>query len=466
MHTRFQQRLARLEARPRWWLGLQALVTIALALVVRALTSHDTAALLVAVNSYEVVDWLMQESLDLLVNNPRRSARRYFNTEVQKEFEHDFAPGETVRVKYPQEFLIRDGLAVHRAADQPPAHDRLVQSDLRHRLRLGLVRAGAEDGTRRRRTPKRNYLDPAMAQLAQEIEAALRELGAPDQNASTIVGVLGTDPTTFDASSAAARQKLVELGCPAGKDRGIFVPPSVMRALKNANISYFNPVSDISKMMRTGIVGYGDGFDWYESVSLYSHTAGTWAGAVTVNGAGQSGTSLTITATAGDTFKLGDKFSTANVNPTNPRTRRRVGSSAKTFTITQALTAAGGGADVLQIWPPIFGPGSQYQNVDALPANSAALTLWPGTSSPNGKSGTVSLAGMSDALALVAVEFDNPKPGSVEISKQLKDDETGITISFVRAFDPVGRRWINRFDTCLGFGNLWSDNCLVALAGA
>jgi hypothetical protein len=462
MHTRFQQRLARLEARPRWWLGLQALVTIALALVVRALTSHDTAALLVAVNSYEVVDWLMQESLDLLVNKIAIGPT-LFNTEVQREFEHDFAPGETVRVKYPQEYLIRDGLLY----SEQPINRRHTTVSCNQIFGIDFGWDSFEQALKMERGDdviRREYLDPAMSQLAQEIESRCAQWAY--QNASTIVGVLGTDPTTFDASSAAARQKLVELGCPAGKDRGIFVPPSVMRALKNANISYFNPVSDISKMMRTGIVGYGDGFDWYESVSLYSHTAGTWAGAVTVNGAGQSGTSLTITATAGDTFKLGDKFSTANVNPTNPRTRRRVGSSAKTFTITQALTAAGGGADVLQIWPPIFGPGSQYQNVDALPANSAALTLWPGTSSPNGKSGTVSLAGMSDALALVAVEFDNPKPGSVEISKQLKDDETGITISFVRAFDPVGRRWINRFDTCLGFGNLWSDNCLVALAGA
>jgi hypothetical protein len=239
-----------------------------------------------------------------------------------------------------------------------------------------------------------------------------------------------------------------------------------MRALKNASVGYFNPVNDIAKQFRTGIVGSGDGFDWYESVALYSHTAGTWAGAVTINGAGQSGSSLTITATAADTFKQGDRISIANVNPVNPRTRRRVGSSARTFCVAQDLTAAGGGVDVLQLTESIYGPGSQYQNVDALPANGAALTLWPGTSSPNGKSGTLSLALHPDALALVGVEFDNPKQGSVEIAKQLKDDDTGITISFVRAFDPIGRRWINRFDTCLGFGNLYNGNCGVVIAGA
>jgi hypothetical protein len=412
-------------------------------------------------NSFEYVDWMMQESLDLLVN--KMAVAGMFNAEVQKEFERDFAPGETVRVKYPQEYLIRDGLSY----SPQPINRRNTTVSCNQIFGIDFDWDSFEKALKMERGEdllRREYLDPAMAQLNQEIES--RASNWARYNTSTLVGVLGTDPTSFDASSAAARQKLVELGCPAGKDRAMVVTPAIMRSLKASAIQYFNPVTDITKQFRTGIVGSGDGFDWYESVSLYQHTAGTWAGAVTVTGAGQSGTSLLITATAGDTFNQGDKFSMSNVNPTNPRTRRRVGSSAKTFTVTQALVAAGGGADALQIWPPIYGPGSQYQNVDALPAAGATMTLFPGTNSPNGKTGTVNLALHPDAFAVVGVEFENPKPGSVEISKQLKDEDTGIAISFVRAFDPVQRRWINRFDTCLGFGNLWSDNCAVAVLGA
>jgi hypothetical protein len=442
-------------------LACGALLLLFVAYALKALRFPEQAWMPGLDNSFEVVDWMMQESLDILVN--KNAIASMFNTEVQKEFEKDFAPGEIVRVKYPQEYLIRDGMQY----SGQPLQRRHTTVNCNQVFGIDFDWDSFEKALRMERGEellRREYIEPAMAQLNQEIES--RSAFWAYQNASTLVGILGTDPTSFDASSAAARQKLVELGCPAGKDRGIFVPPSVMRALKNTSLSYFNPVTDISKQFRTGIVGSGDGFDWYESVSLYSHTAGTWAGAVTVNGAGQSGTQLTITATAGDTFKVGDKVSIANVNPTNPRTRRKVGSSAKTFTVTQALTAAGGGADVLNIWPSIYGPGSPYQNVDALPANSAALTLWPGTSSPNGKSGTVSLALHPDAFALVGVEFENPKGASVEIAKQLKDDDTGLTISFIRAFEPRTRTWINRFDTCLGFGNLWSDNCAVAIAGA
>jgi hypothetical protein len=99
MFTRHQNR-------PAWRLWLSAAVACAIALLVRHYT-HATGTTLMAANVFEVVDWMMQESLDLLVN--KNAIASMFNTEVQKEFEHDFAPGETVRVKYPQEYLIREG---------------------------------------------------------------------------------------------------------------------------------------------------------------------------------------------------------------------------------------------------------------------------------------------------------------------------------------------------------------------
>jgi hypothetical protein len=106
--------LARFENRPLWrhlatWIPF-VLITL---VVSHYLGKHAGAAggglLLALNNSFEVVDWVMQESLDLLVN--KLGILSHFNTEVQREFEKDFAPGETVRVKYPQEYLIRDGMA-------------------------------------------------------------------------------------------------------------------------------------------------------------------------------------------------------------------------------------------------------------------------------------------------------------------------------------------------------------------
>lgn len=451
------QALERHKTRPGWtWIP-----TVIGLFLLSWLVSHiSTEGALLAVNTFEVVDWLMQESLDLLVN--KFAIGSHFNTEVQKEFEKDFAPGETVRVKYPQEYLIREGLAYTEQA----INRRHTNVSCNQIFGIDFGWDAFERAVKMERGQaalSREYVEPAMAQMAQEIESRCALWAR--YNTSTIVGVLGTDPTSFDACSAAARQKLVELGAPAGKDRAMIVTPTIMRTLKNAAISYFNPVTDISKQFRTGIVGSGDGFDWYESVSLYQHTAGTWAGAVTTAAVADGATSAVLACTTGDTFNQGDKFSFASVNPVNPRTRRKVGASAKTFTITQSTVGVSSAATI-QFWPPVFGPGSQYQNVDALPAASAALTLFPGTSSPNGKTGTINLALHPDAFAIVGVEFENPKGSSVEISKQLKDEETGLVISFVRYWDGNARAMRNRFDTCLGFGNLWSDNCAVAVLGA
>ena len=408
-------------------------------------------------NAFSTVDWLMQESLDLLVNKLAIGAM--FNTEVQREFERDFAPGESVRVKFPQEYLIRDGLSFN--AQNLNRRTTTVACDQIFGVHFQWeAYEKAVSLERGERILSKEYLEPAIAQMAQEIESRCANWAT--LNTSNIVGD-GTNPTTFDACSAAARQRLVELGCPQmGKDLGIFVPPVVMRGLKGTNFSNFNPVTDVSKMYRTGIVGNADNFDWYESMSLYEYTISTWAGAVTVNDTVASGdTQITLTATAGDTFLEGTVFSIANVLPTNPRTRRVFGTAARQFRIT---TTTSGAAPTITVSPTIYGPGSEYQNVNALPANGAALTLMPGISSPNGLTPLQGLALGPDAFAIVGVKFDQPpEGGNIVISRQLKDDETGLSLALLRYFDGDERQWRTRLDTCIGYGNLYSDNNAVRM---
>jgi hypothetical protein len=239
-------------------------------------------------------------------------------------------------------------------------------------------------------------------------------------------------------------------------------------ATLGANItSIFHPADEVTKAWKEGAIGRLAMMDFFESNSLYSHTAGTWGGAVTVNGANQSGTSIKVNATASDTFKKGDKITIALVNKVNPMTRRIAGKAAlKQFTITADLTALGAGnaADVLSILPAIYGPGSQYQNVDALPADTAALTLWPGTTSPNGKVGTVGLALSRFAFAFVGAKVFVPK--SVESAGQASDPDTGMSVRKVIAWDPVRSMQVHRLDSLGGFGNLYQDNGAVCVVGA
>lgn len=411
-------------------------------------------------NTFEYATWLAMESLDLLES--KRAVSQFFNTDYNKEFKQKFPIGDSVRVPFPQQFTVRNGLTYN----PQDINRRYTTVEFDEPFGIDFEWDSAEEylrAPRGRDKVSKEILEPAMSQLAQEIDSRCALFAY--QNAASVTGALGTNPTTYDATSAAARQIMQELGAPETGERALIVPPSVHRAVKSGAITanLFNPSSDISKQFRTGLVGKADGFEWYESMSLYRHTAGTWAAAVTVNGASQSGGSLVVTCTNGDTFKKGEKISIANVLPVHNLTRRTFGTSAKTFTVLADVTASGTSA-TLSISPNIFGPGSQYQNVNALPANGAALTLWPGTSTPNGKVGTVALALHRNAFALVGAELEEPKSSSVELASQKRDPDSGIAVRFIREWDTRASKFINRFDVMIGFGRFYNDACAVAVA--
>lgn len=399
------------------------------------------------------------EALRILVNQLKVGG--WMNTDYNKEYTREFAVGETVRVKYPQRYKIRQGLGYNpQALDRrytTVTVDQIFGVDFQwdaveQALKMERGEAAIRD----------QYIKPAMAAIANDIDS--RAALFAYQNANNIVGVLGTNPTSMTVFEQ-ARERMVNLACPPG-DKGMIIVPQVNTSLVPALASFFNPQTNISEQYREGYMGAMSGFRWWEDVNLYNHVAGT-ATTVTITGAGQSGTAINMTGVAATTFLKGDVISIDAVRMVNPQSRRVVGAENKQFVITQDVTFTGG-TDSVQIFPAIEGPGvypaGQYQNVDLLPVSGAAVTLFPGTPAPAGKNGIQNLAIHRDAFALVGVKLEIPK--AVEMSSQQRDPETGISVAFVRAFDPVERRMINRFDVLLGFGRLYSDECCVRVQSA
>ena len=413
-----------------------------------------------AANTFLNTSWVSLEILRLLLN--KLVITDYFDRSFEKEFNREFAPGSTVTIKFPQRFQASDGMGY-----QPQGINRISTTvSLDQWIQVGFEWDDYEAAVKLERSEqelRENYFDPAAAAIAQTIDSRCAQFAY--QNSSTVVGQLGTDPTTVQTYYQ-ARQRLQEKACPPGK-RAMCISSSMMTSLGSNITNVFHPADEITAQWKEGAIGRLAMFDFYESNSLYTHTAGTWAAAVTVNGANQSGTSLAITCTAGDTFNQGDKISIANVNFVNPMTYRYPGHPAlETFTITAPLTGVGGGnpADVLSILPAIYAPGSQYQNVDNLPANGAALTLWPGTTTPNGKVGTVGLALSRFAFAIVGAKLYVPI--AAEKAGAAQDPDTGISVRKVKAWDPVRSMQVNRVDSLFGRGALYQDNAAVAVAGS
>ncbi len=379
-------------------------------------------------NNFLNSNWVSLKILRLLVN--KLVVNEYFNRQWQGDFQKEFAPGASIQVKFPQRWNVTDGMGYN-----PQAVNRLSTTvSLDQWLQIGFEWDDYEVAVKLERSEaelESNYFEPAAAALAQEWDS--RSALFAYQNASNVVGILGASPTSVQTYYK-ARQVMMEQASPMGP-RVTCWSSQMMEELGSNITNVFQPADEIDMMWKEGAIGKLAGFKVFESNSLYSHTAGTWAGAVTVTGAGQSGTSLIITGTAGDTLKKGDKIAVANMNAVNPMTRRVAGvATAKRFTVQQDYTLTAG-PDTIQVLPAIYGPGSQYQNVDALAINGAALTLWPGTTSPNGKVGTVALA-------------------------------TQIGVRKVHAWDPVRSMNVHRMDSLGGFGNFYQDNDACCIAAA
>lgn len=397
--------------------------------------------------------WFLKNSLEVA---------EMFNSDWEDEFKMKFPVGSQAQIKLPQSWLVTTGLAYQEQGIQ-----RLVTTVNLDQIKgIHFGYDSYEKLIKLERSEKEldeAYFRPAGLQLAQQIDSDAANWARLWSN--NVVGSLGTDSTTVDFALA-ADQVLFNLAAPAGGDRNLVLSSSLMRSYVKNNVTQFNPQKAISDMFRQGVLGNAAGWKWVRSNSLFSHTIGTFpTHGVTVTGAGQSGSSLIVTGTLNDTIQPGDKFTIALVNSVNPRTRIKTPLGLKQFVFTggNAFTFTGG-ADTIPISPAIFGPGSQYQNVDALPGNGAALVAWPGTSNPSGVSGTVSLGLSKYAFLKAFGKFD--KPDAVEHAEDAVDPETGASLRLVVAWDQFNSKITNRYDTCYGFGNAYSDAGAVCVAGA
>jgi P22 coat protein - gene protein 5 len=411
-------------------------------------------------NNFAVTNWVSMKILWFLKNS--LEVAEMFNSEWEDEFKKKFPVGSQVQIKLPQEWLVTTGLAYQEQGIQR----RVTTVNLDQIKGIHFGYDSYEKLIKMERTEKEldeAYFRPAGLQLAQQIDSDAANWARLYTN--NVVGVLGTDSTTVDFALA-GDQVLFNLACPPGGDRNLIISSGLMRSYVKNNVTQFNPQKAISDMYREGVIGNAAGWKWVRSNSLFTHTIGTFpTHGVTVVGAGQSGSSLTVTGTLNDTIQPGDKFTIAAVNAVNPRTRIKTPLGLKQFVYTGgAAFVFTGGNDVLPISPAIFGPGSQYQNVDALPANAAALTAWPGTANPSGVSGTVGLGLSKYAFLKAFGKFENPD--AVEHAEEAVDPETGASLSLVVAYDQFNRKITNRYDCCYGFGNAYSDQAAVAVAGA
>lgn len=158
---------------------------------------------------------------------------------------------------------------------------------------------------------------------------------------------------------------------------------------------------------------------------------------------------LTIGVVSG-TVKVGDAFTIAGVNEVHHITKADTG-SLKTFRVT-AIVSGAGGAGVVQISPPIISATGgtdaekQYQNVNAAPANGAAITFL------NTATSVVCPFWQDEAFEIIPGKYAPKEDSGLAIMSATTDN--GLTVTMTRQGDINGLNTKYRWDVLFGLVNL------------
>jgi hypothetical protein len=173
-----------------------------------------------------------------------------------------------------------------------------------------------------------------------------------------------------------------------------------------------------------------------------------------VNGANQTGLSITVNTNGSGTLVVGDIVTfgtgalTTDVHAVNKVFKTSIG-QLKQFVVTAAFT--GGTSTTLSIYPALipFGAGSvqqQYQTVDNSPINAAQINLVNPASTTYRKN----FAFAPEAVTMATADLIMPTKGVEESAREQFD---GIAMRMLTAYVPGTDQLITRLDVLYGY--LW-----------
>jgi hypothetical protein len=187
-------------------------------------------------------------------------------------------------------------------------------------------------------------------------------------------------------------------------------------------------------------------------------TGSAWVGATVTSvassptyvttGVVSSTVSLIALASTG-TIQQGDVFTMAGVYAVNPQNFQSTG-SLQQFTALASQTSAGTTLTALPVYPPIILTGP-FQTVTAAPATSGAVTFIGGTGAS--VTSPQSLLFHKEAFAMACADL--PLPGGVDMAQRVSDQELGLSIRLIRAYDINQDRFPLRIDFLYGWTTLY-----------
>lgn len=370
-----------------------------------------------------------------------------FLQNVDMQYDDSFAVsgakiGNSLRIRLPNDFTVSDGPGLN-VQDTSEQSTTLVMATQRH-VDVGYSTA---DRTLSLDDYSRRILAPMVNNLAGNVAVAI--MGGSEGG---ICNFVANQDSGNNILSPIASTYLN-----AGASLGLNSAPIANRKIVNslrtearvvASLSgLLNPNSEISRQYVTGRMYDALGFIWMSDQTAIVHTDGTLAQAsATVNGAGQTGLTLTVNALAG-TLNLGDIITIAGVNAVNRITKQTTG-ELRQFVVTANVAVNATSIPIYPaIVPPVAGMPVQYQTVDSSPATGAAVN--PVNSLAASTVYRKNFAYAPDAVTLATADLEMPK-GVHEVARAQFD---GVSMRMITDYFIGTDQLITRLDVL--FGYLW-----------
>ena len=307
-----------------------------------------------------------KESLAILKNMLSFSAavNRDWQDEFTSNMSRGYAPGATINIKKPPRYTYRAGrVAVPQATVEPTVPLTLSQGGTDINF-TGLERTLSL-------TKLEDKLAAAMAPVANEIDRQGLQLA--HYATFNTINSAGTVPTTQALAVQAmadVNARLDNMGAPV-KDggRSFIMNPKLNGALIQGYAGLFNSAQKVSGQYTTGYMQDSFGLHPAMDQNVDTHTNGA-ATATNINGANQTGSTITVVAVAGGTLTKGTVITLPGCFAVNPQTRTSTGDLAN-FVVTADVSA---GATSIPISPAITTSGA-FQNVSASPTSGSPYVI-------------------------------------------------------------------------------------------
>jgi P22 coat protein - gene protein 5 len=378
-----------------------------------------------------------KELMAIIQNNcvMGRLANRNYQGEFSSNMSRGYAPGATINIPLPPRYQYRAGRVA------TPQDTQMTT------IPLTVSQGGTEIlfNSLERTLSVRNFEKIMMAAATTVTNEIDRQgLALAHFAAHNVINPTGALPTTAALAIQAMTdmgRRLDEAAVPRDKRRNLVLNPATNGSLVQGFGGYFNNQAKISTQNMSGVMTDNNfGFDQVamdQNVDVHINGAAT---ATNINGAGQTGSAITVVAIAGGTLTRGTKITLPGVFAVNPQSRVTTG-VLQNVTVTADAPV---GATTINISPAIVTSGA-FQNVTASPTTGAPYVILGAPSTSYG----ASVAFHEDAFTLAMVPMFEPEAGTGAKVTSMTDD--GYSIKVTQTYNGVGDESMWRLDVLYGW---------------